>query len=115
MTPDEKERVACHEGGHALVGLSVKHADPVYRVSIISRGIGALGHTLQLPTDEKFLLTRPELEDRIAVMLGGRAAEALAYDGVVSTGASNDLERASELVRQMVTRCGMSDRLGALT
>jgi cell division protease FtsH len=115
MTPEEKERVAYHEAGHTLVGFSVKHADPVYRVSIISRGIGSLGHTLQLPTQEKFLLTRPELEDRIAVMLGGRVAEELIYEGVISTGASDDLERASELIRQMVTRFGMSERLGELT
>jgi cell division protease FtsH len=115
MTPDEKERVAYHESGHTLVALSVKNADPVYRVSIISRGIGALGHTLQLPTQEKFLLTQPEIEDRIAVMMGGRAAEAIVYHGVVSTGASNDLERASELARQMVTRFGMSDKLGPIT
>ncbi|HEY6332595.1 MAG TPA: ATP-dependent zinc metalloprotease FtsH, partial [Blastocatellia bacterium] len=115
MTPEEKQRVAYHESGHTLVALSVKNADPVYRVSIISRGIGALGHTLQLPTQEKFLLTRPEIDDRIAVMMGGRAAEAIVYDGVVSTGASNDLERASELARQMVTRFGMSDKLGPIT
>jgi cell division protease FtsH len=111
----EKERVARHEAGHALVALTVDHADPVRRVSIIPRSVGALGHTLQLPTEEKFLLTRPELEDRLAVLLGGRAAEQLLYDGVVSTGAADDLERASELARRMVTRFGMSDRLGALT
>jgi cell division protease FtsH len=115
MTPEEKERVAYHEAGHTLVAFSVEHADPVYRVSIISRGVGSLGHTLQLPTQEKYLLTRPELEDRIAVMLGGRVAEEIVYDGVISTGASDDLERASELIRQMVTRFGMSDRMGNLT
>jgi len=115
MTAEEKERVAYHEAGHALVGFSVEHADPVYRVSIISRGIGSLGHTLQLPTQERYLLTRTELEDRIAVMLGGRVAEEIIYDGVISTGASDDLERASELIRQMVTRFGMSERLGDLT
>jgi len=115
MTPAEKERVAYHEAGHTLVAFSVSNADPVYRVSIVSRGIGALGHTLQLPTQEKYLLTKPEIEDRIAVMMGGRAAEALIYDGVVSTGASNDLDRASELARQMVTRFSMSDKMGVLT
>jgi cell division protease FtsH len=115
MSAAEKERVARHEAGHALVALSVKHADPVHRVSIIPRSIGALGHTLQLPTEEKFLMTRPELEDQLAVMLGGRAAEEIIYEGVVSTGAANDLERASELTRQMVTRFGMSERLGRLT
>lgn len=115
MSPDEKERVAYHETGHALIALSVEYADPVHRVSIIPRSIGALGHTLQLPTQEKFLLTKPELLDRLAVMLGGRAAEEIVYQGVISTGAANDLERASELARQMVTRFGMSDKLGHLT
>jgi cell division protease FtsH len=115
MSPEQKQRVAWHETGHALVALSLKHADPVHRVSIVPRSIGALGHTLQLPTAEKYLVTQPELEDQIATMLGGRAAEEIAYKGAVSTGASNDLERASELARQMVTRFGMSERLGQLT
>jgi cell division protease FtsH len=84
-------------------------------VSIIPRTIGALGYTLQLPLHEKYLMTQPEIEDQIAVMLGGRAAEEIIYQGVVSTGASNDLERASELVRQVVTRFGMSAELGQLT
>jgi cell division protease FtsH len=115
MSASEKERVAHHEAGHALVALSVEHADPVHRVSIIPRSIGALGHTLQLPTEERFLMTRTELRDQITVMLGGRAAEELTYEGEISTGASNDLERASELARQMVTRFGMSERLGHVT
>ena len=115
MSPDEKERVAHHETGHTLVALTVKHADPVHRVSIIPRTVGALGYTLQLPLHEKYLMTQPEIEDQIAVMLGGRAAEDIIYQGVVSTGASNDLERASELVRQEVTRFGMSTELGPLT
>ncbi len=115
MTPDEKERVAVHEAGHALVALSVKHADPLHRVSIIPRSIGALGYTLQLPTQERFLMTEPELEDQIAVLMGGRAAEEIHYGGVVSTGAADDLERASALVRQMVTRFGMSEPLGKMT
>ncbi len=115
LTPAEKERVAYHETGHALVALSVPHADPVHRVSIIPRSVGALGHTLQLPTQEKRLMTKPELEDRIAVLLGGRAAEEIVYKGVISTSAADDLERASELARQMVTRFGMSEELGNLT
>jgi len=115
MTPEEKERVAVHEAGHALVALSVKHADPLHRVSIIPRSIGALGYTLQLPTQERYLMTEPELEDQIAVLMGGRAAEEIQYGGVVSTGAADDLERASALVRQMVTRFGMSDPLGKMT
>ena len=115
MSSEEKERVAYHEAGHALVALTVEHADPVHRVSIIPRAIGALGYTLQLPLHERYLMTKPEIEDRIAVMLGGRAAEEIIFDGVVSTGASNDLEQASELVRQEVTRFGMSAQLGPLT
>jgi len=115
MSPEEKERVAHHETGHTLVALTVKHADPVHRVSIIPRTVGALGYTLQLPLHEKYLMTQPEIEDQIAVMLGGRAAEEIIYQGVISTGASNDLERASELVRQVVTRFGMSAELGPLT
>jgi cell division protease FtsH len=115
MSAVEKERVAYHEAGHALVALSVEHADPVHRVSIIPRSVGALGHTLQLPTEERFLMTRSELLDQLTVMLGGRAAEEITFHGEISTGASNDLERASELARQMVTRFGMSDKLGNLT
>ncbi len=115
MSPAIKERVAYHESGHALVAVLSKHADPVHRVSIIPRSIGALGHVLQLPTEEKYLMTKPEIEDQIAVMLGGRAAEEIVFDGVVSTGASNDLERASELVRQVIKRYGMTERLGQLT
>ncbi|MBZ5606526.1 MAG: ATP-dependent zinc metalloprotease FtsH, partial [Acidobacteriia bacterium] len=115
MSADEKRRVAVHEAGHALVALSVTHADPLHRVSIIPRSIGALGYTLQLPTQERYLMTQQELEDQIAVLLGGRAAEEIEYKGVVSTGASDDLERVSTLVRQMVTRFGMSEQLGKLT
>jgi cell division protease FtsH len=115
MSPAEKERVAFHEAGHALVALSVKHSDPLHRVSIIPRSIGALGYTLQLPTQERYLMTQEELEDQIAVLMGGRASEEIQYRGVVSTGASDDLQRASELVRQMVTRFGMSERLGKVT
>lgn len=115
MSPPIKERVAYHETGHALVALTVKTADPVHRVSIIPRSIGALGHVLQLPVEEKYLLTQPEIEDQIAVMLGGRVSEEIVYDGVVSTGASNDLERASVLARQIVTRYGMTEELGLMT
>jgi cell division protease FtsH len=115
ISAEEKERVAYHETGHALVALSSPHADPVRRVSIIPRSIGALGHTLQLPGKDRYLMTEPDLEDRISVMLGGRAAEDIVYDGVVSTGASDDLQRATELARQMVTRYGMSKHLGNAT
>jgi cell division protease FtsH len=115
ISKEEKDRVAYHEVGHTLVALSVPNADPVRRVSIIPRSIGALGHTLQLPAKDRYLLTEPELEDRISVLLGGRGAEDIIYNGVTSTGASDDLSRASELARQMVMRYGMSKRLGSLT
>jgi cell division protease FtsH len=115
MSAKEKERVAYHEAGHALTALLMPGADPVHRVSIIPRSVGALGHTLQLPTEERFLMTRPELEDQITLMMGGRAAEEIVYNGEISTGAADDLERASELARQMVTRFGMSSNLGHLT
>jgi cell division protease FtsH len=114
MTEDEKRRVATHEAGHALVALSMKHADPVHRVTIIPRSIGALGATLQLPTEERYLMTRDELHDRICVLLGGRAAEESALNDI-STGAEDDLERATELARLMVCRFGMSDVLGPRT
>ena len=114
MTDDEKRRVAFHEAGHALVALSVPHADPVHRVTIIPRSIGALGATLQLPTEERYVLTREELEDHLCVLLGGRSAEEIAC-GAVSTGAQDDLERATAIARQMVCRLGMSDALGPLT
>jgi len=114
MSEDEKRRVAYHESGHALVALSVDHANPVHRVTIIPRSIGALGVTLQLPTQERYLVTRADLNDRICVMFGGRVAEELVC-GDVSTGAHDDLTRATETARQMVTRLGMSDTLGPMT
>jgi cell division protease FtsH len=114
LSDKERDIVAHHEMGHALVAASVSHADPVHKVTIIPRGIAALGMTYQLPTEDRFLLTRSEMEDRLAVLLGGRVAEELVY-GEVSTGAHNDLERATELVRLMVTKYGMSDRIGLAT
>jgi len=114
LSEKERDIVAHHEMGHALVATSVSHADPVHKVTIIPRGIGALGMTYQLPTEERFLMTRSELEDRIAVLLGGRVAEELVY-GEISTGAHNDLERATEMARLMVTKYGMSERLGLAT
>ena len=114
LSVKERDIVAHHEMGHALVAASVEHADPVHKVSIIPRGIAALGMTYQRPVEDRYLLTRSELEDRIAVMLGGRVAEEIVY-GEVSTGAHNDLERATDLARLMVTRYGMSERLGPLT
>ncbi|HXH82648.1 MAG TPA: ATP-dependent zinc metalloprotease FtsH [Candidatus Tectomicrobia bacterium] len=114
LSEKERDIVAHHEMGHALVASSVAHADPVHKVTIIPRGVAALGMTYQLPTEDRFLMTRGELEDRIAVLLGGRVAEELVY-GEVSTGAHNDLERATELARLMVTKYGMSERVGLAT
>ena len=114
LSEKERDIVAHHEIGHALVATSLPHADPVHKVTIIPRGVGALGATYQLPLEDRYLLTRSELEDRIAVLLGGRAAEEVVY-GEVSTGAHNDLERSTEMARLMVTQYGMSDKLGPLT
>jgi cell division protease FtsH len=114
LSEKERDIVAHHEMGHALVASSVAHADPVHKVTIIPRGIAALGMTYQLPTEDRFLMTRSELEDRIAVLLGGRVAEELVY-GEISTGAHNDLERATEIARLMVTKYGMSERIGLAT
>jgi cell division protease FtsH len=114
LSEKERDIVAHHEIGHALVATSLPNADPVHKVTIIPRGVGALGATYQLPLEDRYLLTRSELEDRIAVLLGGRAAEEVVY-GEVSTGAHNDLERSTEMARLMVMQYGMSDKLGPLT
>ena len=114
MNPQEKEIVAVHESGHAIVAESVQFADPVHKVSIIPRGIAALGYTQQQPTEDRYLMTRPELLDRLAVLLGGRVAEELVF-GEISTGAQNDLQRATAIARSMVAEYGMSDRLGLVT
>jgi cell division protease FtsH len=114
MNPQEKEIVAFHESGHAIVAESVEHADPVHKISIIPRGIAALGYTQQQPTEDRYLMTRPELLDRLAVLLGGRVAEELVFKEI-STGAQNDLQRASDIARSMVTEYGMSDRLGLVS
>lgn len=114
MNAGEKRRVAFHESGHTLVAITVPTGEPVHKVSIIPRGVAALGYTMQLPVEEKFLSTRSELNDKLAILLGGRVAEELVF-GEISSGASNDLERATEIARDMVTRLGMSDALGPLT
>jgi cell division protease FtsH len=108
---EEKRRVAYHEVGHALVAAYSPHADPVHKISIVPRGRGALGYTIQLPSEDQFLMTRSALLDRIRGLLGGRAAEEVVFNEV-STGAQNDLERATAMARQMVTMFGMSDRVG---
>src|SRR5690625_373010 len=107
----EREIVAYHEGGHAIVAERVEHADPVHKISIIPRGVAALGFTQQVPLDDRYLLQRAELLDRLCVLLGGRAAEELVF-GEISTGASNDLERASDIARRMVLEFGMSEMVG---
>jgi len=114
LSEKERDIVAHHEMGHALVAASLGNTDPVHKVTIIPRGVAALGMTYQLPTEDRFLMTRSELDDRLAVLLGGRVAEELVY-GEISTGAHNDLERASELVRLMVMKYGMSERVGLAT
>ena len=114
LSEKERDIVAHHEIGHALVASSLPHADPVHKVTIIPRGVAALGATYQLPLEDRYLLTRSELEDRIAVLLGGRVAEEVVY-GEVSTGAHNDLERATEMARLMVMQYGMSEQLGPMT
>jgi cell division protease FtsH len=114
LSEKERDIVAHHEIGHALVASSLPQADPVHKVTIIPRGVGALGATYQLPLEDRYLLTRSELEDRIAVLLGGRVAEEVVY-GEISPGAHNDLERATEMARLMVTQYGMSTELGPMT
>jgi cell division protease FtsH len=110
----DKERVAYHEVGHALVALSFPGADPIQKISIIPRGIAALGYTLQLPTEDRFLMAKTELENKIAVLLGGRNAEELIF-GEASTGAQNDLVRATDIAKSMVKSYGMSEKLGTVT
>ena len=111
---EERRRVAYHEAGHALVAALSKHADPVRKISIIPRGHAALGYTMQSPTDDRYLITRKALIDRLKGLLAGRAAEELIFDEL-STGASDDLNRASQIARSMVCRFGMSEKLGPVT
>jgi len=111
LQPHEREVVAYHEMGHALVAASLPRSDPVHKVSIIPRSIGALGYTMQRPTDDRFLLTTGELTDRMTVLLAGRAAE-LAVFGEISTGAADDLAKVTDIARQIVTRFGMTEALG---
>ncbi len=114
INPKEKEIVAYHEAGHALVAESRAHADRVAKISIIPRGVAALGYTQQQPTEDRYLMTRAELLDRLDVLLGGRVAEEIVF-GDVSTGAQDDLQRATDLTRHMITRYGMSEALGMAT
>jgi cell division protease FtsH len=114
LNPKERETVAHHELGHALVALALPGSDPVHKVSIIPRGIGALGYTIQRPTEDRYLMTRAELETRMAVLLGGRAAEQVVY-GQLSTGAADDLAKVTDIARSMVMRYGMDPKLGNLS
>jgi cell division protease FtsH len=112
---DERRRVAYHEMGHALVAASLPGVDPVQKVSIVPRGVGALGYTMQRPTEDRFLLSASDLKNRIAVLMGGRACERLIFDGDVSTGAADDLQRATEIAVEMVTKHGMDATVGQRT
>ncbi|WP_367025880.1 ATP-dependent zinc metalloprotease FtsH [Methylococcus sp. ANG] len=111
LNPLERKIVAYHEMGHALVALSLPGVDPVHKISIIPRGIGALGYTIQRPTEDRFLMTREELENKMAVLLGGRAAERIVF-GHLSTGAADDLAKVTDIARSMVMRYGMYEKLG---
>lgn len=113
LNAKEREIVAYHELGHALVALSLPGVDPVHKISIIPRGVGALGYTIQRPIEDRFLMTKEELENKMAVLLGGRAAELIVF-GHLSTGAADDLRRVTDIARSMVTRYGMSKKLGSV-
>ncbi|MBX9686725.1 MAG: ATP-dependent zinc metalloprotease FtsH [Candidatus Obscuribacterales bacterium] len=114
LNPKERRVVAFHEMGHALVGLSIPGMDPIQKVSIIPRGIAALGYTIQRPTEDRFLMSKEELKNKLAVLLGGRAAEMLVFDDI-STGAADDLSKATDLARSMVARYGMETELGPVS
>ena len=113
MSPKEREIVAYHESGHAIVASVLPGLDPVHKISIVQRGFGALGYTMQLPLEDRYLLTKGDLLGQLAVLLGGRTAEEIALSDI-STGAQNDLQRATDMARAMVTEFGMSDALGAV-
>ena len=113
MSDKEREIVAYHESGHAIVATDIPGMDPVHKISIVQRGFGALGYTMQLPLEDRYLMQRRDLLNQLAVLLGGRTAEEIAL-GEISTGAQNDLQRASDIARAMVTEWGMSDLLGAV-
>ncbi len=114
LQPEEKRRVAYHEMGHAVLALDLDKGEAVHKVSVIPRGIGALGYTMRRPIEDRYLMNRDELENKMAILLGGRAAESIFF-AEVSTGASDDFDRVTEIARSMVTRYGMSDALGLLT
>ena len=113
MSARERETIAYHESGHAIIASVLPGLDPVHKISIVQRGFGALGYTMQLPLEDRYLLTRSDLQNQMAVLLGGRTAEEIAI-GEISTGAQNDLQRATDIARAMVTRFGMSEELGTV-
>jgi cell division protease FtsH len=113
MSGRERRIVAFHESGHAIVATVLPGLDPVHKISIVQRGFGALGYTMQLPLEDRYLMSRSDLEHQLAVLLGGRSAEAIVF-GEVSTGAQNDLMRATDIARAMVTEYGMSDAVGPI-
>ena len=111
LSEDERKVVAHHEMGHAIVAATIPNCDPVQKVSIIPRGVGALGYTIQRPDEDRFLMNKEDLEGRLAVLLGGRAAEKLIFNKI-STGASDDIQRATDLARNIVAQYGMDESLG---
>jgi cell division protease FtsH len=113
MSAKEREIVAYHESGHAIVASALPGTDPVHKISIVARGFGALGYTMQTPVEDRYLMQRRDLMNTLAVLLGGRSAEEIAL-GEISTGAQNDLQRVTDIARSMVTEWGMSERLGAV-
>jgi cell division protease FtsH len=113
MSTREREIVAYHESGHAIVASVLPNMDPVHKISIVARGFGALGYTMQLPLEDRYLMQRGDLLNQLAILLGGRAAEEIAV-GEISTGAQNDLQRVTDVARSMVTEWGMSDKLGTV-
>ena len=115
VSDTQKERVAVHEMGHALVALNCKEIDPLHRVTIIPRGAAALGITMTRPLEDRYVVTEPQLKDQMAFAMGGQAAEEIYFDGVISTGAQNDLEKATDLARAMVSQFGMSDAVGPIS
>jgi cell division protease FtsH len=114
MSEKERRIVAYHESGHAIVASVLPGLDPVHKISIVQRGFGALGFTMQLPLEDRYLMTRQDLRSQLAVLLAGRSAEEIAF-GEISTGAQNDLMRATDIARAMVTEFGMSDKVGAVS
>jgi cell division protease FtsH len=115
VSDKQKERVAVHEMGHALVALNCPEIDPLHRVTIIPRGAAALGITMTRPLEDRYVVTEPQLKDQMAFAMGGQAAEELYFDGVISTGAQNDLEKATDLARAMVSQFGMSEAVGPIS